>query len=353
MIPADIRCWCGRGELQSFSPHYHRCTSCNTLVSGYRKDKAHYKGADDPDSLYGKEYWTKHVKDLGFPDIYERARMDLTERDVFWLRNILSYKLPPAKSLELGCAHGGSVFLMHLAGYEAAGAEMSQWLCEFAANTFDVPMFCGDIDDIDIPPASLDIVVLMDVIEHFPDPVEGMKRLAGVLKPDGVMVIQTPCLRNVGKTFEQMSADNEMFLHHLKEEEHLYLFNEQSLRDLLALVGMTYTASEEPIFSYDMFVFASRQPLAKIDSSVVEQHLMQQPTGRVVLALVDFYRKLEMAESKQSRIDTLDNEVALLKQQLAETRLAAAAAQDVLDSLTWKLLAPVRKLCDRLRGMRS
>ena len=194
MTPLD-HCWCGSNKLRVFSEHYNKCEECNTLLVKQRMPDDFYRVSDDAASFYGKDYWLKHVKeDYGFPDVFERSRNDLPERCTYWIRDILKYKLPPAKTLELGCAHGGLVYLMKLAGFDAAGTEMSNWICEYASKTFNIPMLCGRIEDLNIPPKSLDIVILMDVLEHMTDPVGGLKLIANILKDDGIVVIQTAVL---------------------------------------------------------------------------------------------------------------------------------------------------------------
>jgi len=359
--PTPILCWCGEADLAPFSEFYRRCTYCNTLVSVVRNDDEFYKGGDTDSDLYGKDYWTKHVKMLGFPDIYERSRADLCERSLFWLRSILTYRLPPAKSLELGCAHGGSVYLQRLAGYDAAGAEMSPWLCGFAKSTFNVPMSCGDIEDIDIPSASLDIVILMDVLEHFPDPLKSLTRIVDTLTDDGILVIQTPAMRSVGKTYEQMSADGEMFLLHMKEDEHLYLFNEGSIKLLFARLGLHYISFESPIFTYDMFAFVGKQPLKKNSADVVEKWLTIDPARRVVLALLDLYNMLEEKTEKLNKHYESNNSMSgdqsdlnSANQQIIAQQCCHEAYVELMlikNSLIWKLSAPLRNWCDRLRRL--
>jgi len=354
-----ISCWCGVDDLAPFSEFYRCCTNCNTLVSVVRNDDEFYKGGDTATDLYGKDYWTKHVKKLGFPDIYERSRADLCERSLFWLRSILKYRLPPAKTLELGCAHGGSVYLQSLAGYDAAGAEMSPWLCDFAKSTFNVRMYCGDIEDIDIPLASLDIVILMDVLEHFPDPLKSLKRIVDTLSDDGILVIQTPAFRSVGKSYEQMKAEGEIFLLHLKEDEHLYLFNAESLKLLFARLGLHHVSFEPSIFAYDMFAFVSKQPLQKNPADVVEKWLTADPARRTVLALLDMYTMLEENADKLNKYtekynkllsdqSSVTNELMIHKQyhQEAITELLL-----IKNSLIWKLSAPFRRICDGLRRL--
>jgi 2-polyprenyl-3-methyl-5-hydroxy-6-metoxy-1,4-benzoquinol methylase len=300
MTPKKAKCWCGEDSARQFSEHYLQCSSCHTLISDQIQPAEFYKGADDGDALYGRDYWLHHVKKLGYPDIYERARNDLIERNAYWLRDILKYRLPPGKTLELGCCHGGSVHLMRLAGFDASGAEMSPWLCQFGRETFNVPMLCGPIEDLDVEPGSLDLVIMMDVLEHMPDPVRGMKQIARLLKDDGMVVIQTPCCRGYQRSYSQMQTDNERFLLHLKEDEHLYLYNQDSVTKLLRETGFPYCAFENPIFDYDMFIFAGKQTLAVNNADMIASKLTGSAEGRTALALLDLYNSLGTTASNHS-----------------------------------------------------
>jgi 2-polyprenyl-3-methyl-5-hydroxy-6-metoxy-1,4-benzoquinol methylase len=292
MITID-QCWCGSEDLDNFSEHYYKCRECHTLLNKRRMSEEFYKAGEGSEKFYGKHYWTNYLTDeYGYPDIVQLSRSYLAERCIYWLRDILKYKLPPAKTLELGCGHGALVFLMKLAGYESAGTEMSQWICDYAQKTFDIPMMCGRIEDLNIPPHSYDMLVLMDVLEHMTEPVDGLKRIAQSLKDDGIAVIQTPYWRETEKTYEEMKAESNIFLEQLKEKEHLYLFNENSIKRLLNETGFSDIAFEKPIFPYDMFLIAGKQQLNKIDEQVIIGELQKTPERRIALALLDVYQQI-------------------------------------------------------------
>src|SRR5437762_14161305 len=117
---AGMRCWCGNTALTPFSQAYRRCSQCETLVSQEWPAAPSMRVTDDERDFYGKGYWFTHQEsDLHFPDIATRARADLSERCVHWLRTLLKYKLPPAQVLELGSAHGGFVAMLRWAGFQA------------------------------------------------------------------------------------------------------------------------------------------------------------------------------------------------------------------------------------------
>ena len=268
---------------------------------------------DDERDFYGREYWFRHQeKDLGFANIKIRARTDLAERCLHWLRAVLKYKLPPGQVLELGSAHGGFVALLHWAGFDATGLELSPWVVQFARKTFGMPMLLGPLEEQQIKRASLDMIALMDVLEHLPDPVGTMRHCLELLKPNGMLVIQTPCLPE-GRSHEDMVALSDPFLEQLlKEKKHLYLFSQRSIRELFARLGAEHVAFEPAMFThYDMFLVVSRAPLAVHRPAKVERALSATPSGRMVRALLDLGGGLDdlkprYAESEQDRAARLE-----------------------------------------------
>ena len=164
-------CWCGNSLLKGFSAEYSECLSCGTLVALNPLSGDQLTVSNDDTDFYGKKYWLDHQKEtFGYPDIYTRSRNDLTERNLHWLKTMMKFSLPPSSVLELGCAHGSFVALMNLAGYSASGVEMSPWVAEFGQKSFCVTVQAEVVESLDIPVGSLDVIVLMDVLEHLPDP---------------------------------------------------------------------------------------------------------------------------------------------------------------------------------------
>ena len=117
------QCWCGAGGLEPFDPSYMLCPACGTLVS-----------RQEDGERYGRDYWYDHqTADLGHPSIEARARQDLPERCVGWLRFLLSACLPPGGVMELGCAHGGFTALLGRAGFAARGlCQAGERLCVYS-----------------------------------------------------------------------------------------------------------------------------------------------------------------------------------------------------------------------------
>ena len=285
-------CWCGSTKLSYFSEEYSNCLECGTLVSQKSLSDDQLQVKNDDIDFYGKQYWLDHQKqDLGFPNIHERARNDLTERNLHWLSTLLKYNLPPARVLELGCSHGSFVALMRQVGYDASGVEMSPWVVEFGRKAFDIPISIGPVEALEIPCGSIDVIALMDVLEHLPDPVKTMKHCLQLLKPKGILLLQTPQFKQ-GMNYPELIEKNGAFLEQLKSDEHLYLFSKHSVTQLFQHLGAESIQFEPAIFShYDMFFVVSRTPLEINAPELIESALLSRPGSRQTLALLDIYKK--------------------------------------------------------------
>lgn len=289
-----INCWCGNIHLEPYSLNYLYCPACCSLVSRqkYKIINSVNVTHDDFD-FYGKNYYLSHLpKKYGYPDLTTRVRMDLPERCLYWLRALLKYKLPPAKVLELGSAHGGFVALLNWAGYKATGLELSPWLVDFARRTFSVRMFLGTVEKQDIKPASLDVIALMDVLEHLANPTTTIQHCFNILKPDGILLIQTPFYQDE-KSYKQMQEEGNRFLEQLKEEEHLHLFSKKSINEFFNRMDAKYIEFQSAIFAhYDMLLVVSRKPFKLCPPEEREKALISKPLGRMVQALLDVDQQL-------------------------------------------------------------
>lgn len=297
----QFKCWCGNTDLLPFSPEYFKCDNCETLISKNGLSSEELTVSDDDSDFYGRKYWETHqTQDLDQPDVFTRSRTDLTERSLHWLRTVFKYKLPPAKILELGSAHGGFVALLNRVGYDAEGLELSPFIVDFARSTFGVPMYCGPVESQGIADSSLDVIALMDVIEHLPDPESTMKHCMRLLKPDGIMIIQCPQYIE-GKTYQSILDEKDPFVIQLKSDEHLNLFSKTSIYMLFDKLGAKSIEFENAIFSmYDMFLVVGKEGLNVNSIASIDKHLQSTIEGRFIQAMLDMYEVNEACNKDRS-----------------------------------------------------
>lgn len=328
----DSHCWCGNRNLELFFQGYYLCRACETLVSHAARQRSSSSSATDRGIAYDREYWFSHqTEDLHLPEIIQRARFDLSERCLHWLRTTLEYKLPKARTLELGSGHGGFVALLRWAGFDSMGLEIDPWVVRFSEDTFHIPMLLGPIERQSLAKESLDIIFLMDVLEHLPEPLLTLNHCLRFLKPDGILILQTPCIPE-SNSYNDIFHNKPELLKILIPNEHLYLFSRSSIERLFHRLGIDYIQFAAAIFPHtDMFLVAGRNPLYRNSLEEIEKALSSSPSGRMIQALLDTYRKFQQLREGH------DEEMILLRRQLHLCEADRAARLELIQKFDARL----------------
>jgi SAM-dependent methyltransferase len=144
--------------------------------------------------------------------------------------------------LEIGAAGGDLLARLRVAGHERVrGVELSADACAVArARGLDV--FHGTLEEFQTD-ERFDLVFMSHVIEHVPDPVATMARVAALLRPGGVAYVETP---NVGALDARVWRGQWGLIHYPR---HLYLFDRATLRRLLEGAGLAVTRVRSEINS--------------------------------------------------------------------------------------------------------
>ena len=120
---------------------------------------------------------------------------------------------------------GRDRFLSHPArqrGWKGVGIEPSDHAASIArAKGLDVRT--GAVESCELPAESFDLVTMYDVIEHLPDPASTIQRVADLVSPSGILVINTP---DSGSALARVLGKN---WHLVVPPEHLNLFHRRSL----------------------------------------------------------------------------------------------------------------------------
>jgi hypothetical protein len=163
---------------------------------------------------------------------------------------------------------------------------------------------------------------MMDVMEHLPDPVATMGHCLRLLKPDGVLMVQTPSLP-VDRSYQQMVAADDYFLNHMRglHEEHLFLFSPKAATELLHRAGASAVQFEPAMFpQYDMFFVASRSELHPNSQAAIAARLADSPEGRITAAMLDLASQRDMyARECAARLDVINGLVKEIDQLRAAT----------------------------------
>ncbi len=101
-----------------------------------------------------------------------------------WLREITA----DSQVLDVGCADQWPRALMPRVRY--LGLDFPGTSAWYGTR----PDVYGDARAIPVHPGSVDVVLLLDVLEHLPDPAAALAQVHGALKPGGRVIVQVPFL---------------------------------------------------------------------------------------------------------------------------------------------------------------
>lgn len=105
----------------------------------------------------------------------------------------------PKRVLEIGCASGQTLAYLRERGADyAVGVECSPEVASLAAARDIGRIIVGDVErlELDLEPASFDLLIAGHVLEHLADPWQLLKRLRTFLKPGGQFVGALPNVRH-------------------------------------------------------------------------------------------------------------------------------------------------------------
>lgn len=94
-----------------------------------------------------------------------------------------------SRVLEIGCGTGEFLASLESKGIEVAGVEFAD---SAQRVKFNGKLYVGRMEDLDIPDASFDAVLLLNVIEHLGDPVDVLRKVRKMLAPEGVLLLRHP-----------------------------------------------------------------------------------------------------------------------------------------------------------------
>lgn len=101
--------------------------------------------------------------------------------------------------LELGCGAGFSADYLKGRYARFVGVDYSSRLIEQARQhhaAADVEFICADLGELSIEPR-FDLVLMIGVLHHLPEPAAALRRVAGLLRPGGAVVVNEPQSANL------------------------------------------------------------------------------------------------------------------------------------------------------------
>lgn len=187
----------------------------------------------DLKQYYERDYRELHGPRIGVRSDYEEifeAYVDYQGQRIEMLRPWLE---PEARLLEVGCSTGHFLYgVKDLVG-EVVGVDYDSGAAAYAAKKCGCRTYGGDLAESGQPERSFDVVCAMQVMEHVDDPVGLAELLRRYLKPEGIVYVEVPNLRDPLLSVYGVEAYRSFYFH----DAHMLYMTERSLRTIMERAG--------------------------------------------------------------------------------------------------------------------
>ncbi len=221
---------CGSSSAETGSKNgvpLRRCTRCGHRFAGVLPDDGALA------AIYADDYFTREYGD------YHAEARSLAARGAAYRRIAERWRTRGRRVLDVGAAAGYVLEgFTARANWTGVGIELNPAMAQ-AARARGVDVRAGTVESVALE-GTFDAVLLVQVIAHFPHPVETLTRLRARTAPGGVWVIETwdresVVARLLGRRW-----------HEINPPSVLHWFSRRSLDALLASLGFERVARGRP-----------------------------------------------------------------------------------------------------------
>ncbi|HKZ46827.1 MAG TPA: class I SAM-dependent methyltransferase [Thermodesulfobacteriota bacterium] len=216
------------------------CGSSNekliTIQNGYRIVKCNCCGFvyvnPRPDNETLKRLYLKYLPEK----ILDPLLWDAYMKDVFEkAAKILMRRFPKrGKVLDIGCGYGFFLKQMKAMGWQAYGVDVSETAVLYAKK-HGIRTTLGTLDNIKYDANYFDAVTLFYVLEHLPDPLNSIKEVKRILKPNGLLLLRVPHTTPIVRILKILGIKNNLY----DPPFHLNDFSPQTVKALLKKGGFS------------------------------------------------------------------------------------------------------------------
>jgi SAM-dependent methyltransferase len=209
---------------------YVRCAACGLLYENPRLTGTELKSLYSAESYFINE--SGGAGAVGYVDYFSQCSPALL-RDYF---EILRHEVPSHSQpdfLDIGCGPGGLLEEARRHGWKARGLELSRWAVDKGRDK-GLEIVEGTLEEARFPSAIFDVISMFDVLEHLPRPRNTLAEVRRILRPGGVLVVETP---NIEGWFSRNLYRSASDL--VKPRAHICLYSPVTVSRLFRTSGFT------------------------------------------------------------------------------------------------------------------
>jgi SAM-dependent methyltransferase len=143
---------------------------------------------------------------------------------------ILGRHPSPGAILDIGCSYG-ALLAQFPETWRRVGVEPSAHACHLARTRLPGgEILPGSLGSVSLPEKAFEVITMVDTIYYLPQPIRDLSRLADLLKPGGVILIESPNFANRGMVYR--------WLGHAFDDTWMYFYTPRSLAKILNRAGL-------------------------------------------------------------------------------------------------------------------
>ena len=146
------------------------------------------------------------------------------------LKKLQRYQKKGRSMLDVGCSTGFFLDEAKKHGWQVQGVELSVWASGIAREKFAIEVINSTLKQAKLPANAYDVIVLHDTIEHVFNPREMLIEIRRILKPDGVVYINTPDIQSLASRVLKAKWWG-------INRHHLFYFSRKTLNRMLEAAG--------------------------------------------------------------------------------------------------------------------
>lgn len=202
-------------KFNDYNLPIHKCQTCGL-------ETIHPKKLDSLEKLYTEDYY-KGTSNYTYIDERETEKYNA----YVWNARIHNIKkfVQKGNFLDIGSSFGGFLNRAREFGFSPYGVEISKYASDYCTKR-DIPVFQGNFLNSQFDENFFDVITMIEVIEHLESPKLVFEKLYRILKPNGLLVIQTA-------NFDGKQAKQEAENYHYYLPGHLYYYSESNLKSIL------------------------------------------------------------------------------------------------------------------------
>ncbi len=201
-----------------------RCPKCflyQTILKGSYQDMIK--------NYYTKAYFTGNSNRAGYADYDEDAT--IVQANAKKYLQILTAHGSNRSLLDVGCATGTFLDTAKKAGWDGWGIDVSKYAISKAKKKFESKVKHGILKNNTFGSKKFHAVTLLDVFEHIGNPRSLLKTAKKLLKPKGILVI------NTGDSSSLMAKIEGKKWHYFIPPQHVFFYSQHNIKTLLQSEG--------------------------------------------------------------------------------------------------------------------